>query len=281
MPDFTALGVQRNVDTLDHRALGYTYDTMPIVGIELDRSGSMTGVTPDPMTTSAPAVTKWVAATRGVSAFLQDCEVARSSGVAYITAGVRTFRSPAGNAFDSVFAPAPYGLVKTGTSISRSAFDAQVSLFEPGGGTPLADALTDGSSVLVEPPAPRVTGERRYLSLLTDGMLTSGSPLASIPDGTLAGTVVFAMGFGTGLDVDYPTLAQLTVKGDSAGFDQVFHGENAGTIDKFYTNAVARAIGFTPIIDPVLELFEGEHSHFTFSVTSADDSGRSAKVPAA
>jgi len=270
MPDFTALGAQRNVDTLDHRALGYTYDTMPIVGIELDRSGSMTGVTPDPMTTTAPPVSKWVAATRGVSAFLQDCEVARSSGVAYVTAGVRTFRSLPSNAFDSVFA-APYGLVKTGTPISQSAFDAQVSLLGPDGGTPLADALADGSSVLVEPPAPRVTGERRFLSLLTDGMLTSGSPMASIPDGSLAGTVVFAMGFGTGLDVDYPTLAQLTAKGDSAGFDQVFHGENAGTIDKYYTNAVARAIGFTPIIDPVLELFEGEHSHFTFSVTSAED----------
>ena len=93
MPDFTALGVQRNVDTLDHRALGYTYDTMPIIGVELDRSGSMTGTTPDPMTTTDPPVTKWVAATRGVSAFLQDCEVARSSGVAYVTAGVRTFRS--------------------------------------------------------------------------------------------------------------------------------------------------------------------------------------------
>jgi hypothetical protein len=63
MPDFTALGVQRNVGTLDHHALGYTYDTMPIVGIELDRSGSMTGVTPDPMTAGAPAMTKWEAAT--------------------------------------------------------------------------------------------------------------------------------------------------------------------------------------------------------------------------
>jgi hypothetical protein len=84
--------------------------------------------------------------------------------------------------------------------------------------------------------------------------------------------VVFAMGFGTGLDVDYPTLAQLAAKGDPAGFDQVFHGENAGTIDKFYTNSVARAIGFTPVIDPVLDLFEGEHAHFAFSVTSADDS---------
>lgn len=272
MPDFTALGVQRNVDTLDHRALGYTYDTMPIVGVELDRSGSMTGTTPDPMTTTDPPVTKWVAATRGVSAFLQDCEVARSSGVAYVTAGVRTFRSLASNSFASVFAPAPYGLVKAGTPISRAGFDAAVSLLSPNGGTPLADALTDGSTQLVEAPAPRVSGERRYLSLLTDGKLTSGSPLSSIPDGSLAGTVVFAMGFGTGVEVDYPTLAQLTAKGDDVDFDQVFHGENAGTIDKFYTNAVARAIGFDPIIDPVLELFEGEHAHFPFSVTSADDS---------
>lgn len=272
MPDFTALDRQKNADMLDHRALGSTYDTLPIVGIELDRSGSMAGATPDPMTTGAPPVTKWVAATRGVSAFLQDCEVARDSGVAYITAGVRTFRSLAGNVFESVFSPAPYGLVKTGTPISRSSFDVQASLLGPLGGTPLADALTDGSAVLVEPPAARVPGERRYLSLLTDGVLTSGSPLASIPDGSLAGTIVFAMGFGTGLDVDYPTLAQLTAKGDAAGFDQVFHGENAGTIDKFYGNSVARAIGFTPIIDPVLELFEGEHAHFTFSVTSADDS---------
>jgi hypothetical protein len=272
MPDFSALGVQRNVDTLDHRALGYTYDTLPIVGIELDRSGSMTGVTPDPMTTGAPTVSKWVAATRGVSAFLQDCEVARSSGVAYVTAGVRTFRSLSSNVFESVFAPAAYGLVKSGTPISRASFDSAVSVLAPGGGTPLADALADGSSLLVEPPAARVPGERRYLSLLTDGQLTTGSPMSSIPDGSLDGTVVFAMGFGTGLDVDYPTLARLVAKGDGAGFDQVFHGENAGTIDKFYTNSVARAIGFTPIIDPVLELFEGEHSHFTFQVTSAEDS---------
>lgn len=272
MPDFTALGPQRNVDTLDHRALGYTYDSLPIAGIELDRSGSMTGVTPDPMTTSAPPVTKWVAATRGVSAFLQDAEVAASSGVAYVTAGVRTFRSQLGSDFEAVFAPAAYGLVKEGTPISRSSFDSRVSLLSPGGGTPLADALTDGVNQLIEPPAPRVAGERRFLSLLTDGMLTTGSPMASIPDGSLAGTVVFAMGFGTGLDVDYPTLTQLAAKGEPAGFDQVFHGENAGTIDKFFTNSVARAIGFTPIIDPVFELSEGEHSHFTFSVTSADDS---------
>jgi Common central domain of tyrosinase len=272
MPDFSALGPQANAGMLDHRGLGYTYDTMPIVGIELDRSGSMAGVTPDPMTTGAPPVTKWVAATQGVASFLQDCEVARDSGVAYVTAGVRTFRSLRGNVFESVFAGTPYGLVKPGTPISRAGFEAQVSLLAPTGGTPLADALTDGSGVLVEPPAPRVAGERRYLSLLTDGVQTSGSPLASIPDGSLAGTVVFAMGFGTGLDVDYPTLAQLTAKGEPAGFDQVFHGENAGTVDKFYGSSVARAIGFTPIIDPVLDLFEGEHAHFTFSVTSADDS---------
>ena len=74
MPDFSALGPVTNEDTLDFRALGYTYDSIPIVGLGLDRTGSMLGMTPDPMTNAAPDVTKWEAATRGVSAFLQDCE---------------------------------------------------------------------------------------------------------------------------------------------------------------------------------------------------------------
>ena len=77
MPDFSGLGAQRNVDTLDHRAAyGYTYDCIAIIGIGLDRTGSMLGTTPDPMTNGAPDVTKWEAARRGVSAFLLDCEAA-------------------------------------------------------------------------------------------------------------------------------------------------------------------------------------------------------------
>ena len=79
------------------------------------------------------------------------------------------------------------------------------------------------------------------------------------------------MGFGTGADVDYPTLASMIAKGKTLSTPQVFHGDNAGTIDKFYSNALARAIGFTAVIDPVLELFAGEYTHVDFQATSADD----------
>ena len=51
-------------------------------------------------------------------------------------------------------------------------------------------------------------------------MLTSGSPIASIPDGSLANTAVFAMGFGTGADVDYATLEALVAKGVTLGSTQ-------------------------------------------------------------
>jgi hypothetical protein len=42
-------------------------------------------------------------------------------------------------------------------------------------------------------------------------------------------------------------------------------------IDKFYSQALAAAIGFTPVVDPVVELFEGEHTHLEFTATSAED----------
>ncbi len=273
MPDFTALGAKRNVDTLDHRALGYTYDTLAVIGVGLDRTGSMNGLTPDPITGSG-TVTKWEAAKRGVSAFLQDCETVQSSAAIYVTAGVKTFRSTgAGNDFASVFPGTPYGLVKNGTAYSKGTFDNAVAPMTAAGGTPLADALQDVEDTLVEPPFGWLPAdEQRYLAMLTDGMLTSGSPLASIPDGAFANTAIFAMGFGTPADVDYPTLASMVAKGRALGFNQVFHGENAGTIDKFYSNALARAIGFTTVFDPVLELFAGEHAHLEFTATSADDS---------
>lgn len=92
MPDFSAAGAIHNVDTLDHRALGYTYDTLAVVGIGLDRTGSMNGLTPDPMTGSG-TVSKWEATKSGVSAFLQDCETIQSSVAIYVTAGIKTFRS--------------------------------------------------------------------------------------------------------------------------------------------------------------------------------------------
>jgi hypothetical protein len=273
MPDFSALGIQRNVDTLDYRtAFGYTYDTIGVIGIGLDRTGSMLGLTPDPMSTIAPDVTKWEAAKRGVSAFLQDCETVQSSGVIYTIAGIKTFRQLVGNDFQAVFAAPGYGLIKSGTGFSRASFDAAAAAMTPGGGTPLADALVDVKNTMVAPPFGGLPAdENRYLAMLTDGLLTAGSPMNSIADGSFSPTAVFAMGFGTGADVDYPTLQSMVDKGRTLTTQQVFHGETAGTIDKFYSNALAAAIGFTTIFDPVVELFAGEYTHLDFYATSADD----------
>ena len=273
MPDFSAVGAKLNGDTLDHRvAFDYTYDTLVVIGVGLDRTGSMYGLTPDPMVVAAPDVTKWEAAKRGVSAFLQDCETVQSSGSVYVTAGIKTFRKLAANDFEAVY-PAPgYGLVKNGTPFSRAAFDAAAGAMTPGGSTPLADALLDVQNTLVETPFGHVPAdEQRYLAMLTDGLLTDGAPMSSIADGSFAETAVFAMGFGTGADVDYATLQSMVDKGLTLPTQQLFHGENAGTIDKFYSDALAHAIGFTGVIDPVLELFEGEHAHIDFQATSADD----------
>lgn len=272
MPDFSALGGQRNVDTLDHRALGYTYDCIAVIGLGLDRTGSMLGSTPDPMTSGAPDVSKWEAAKRGVSAFLQDCEAVQASGRIYTVVGIKTFRRLGSNDFAPVFGAPGYGLVKAGTPFSRAAFDAAVAPMTPGGDTPLADALLDVRNTLVNAPFGNLpAGEPRWLAMLTDGLLTSGSPMNSIANGSFAPTAVFSMGFGTGLDVDYPTLQSMVDKGRALGTQQVFHGETAGTIDKFYSNALAAAIGFTTVFDPVIELFAGEHTHLEFDATSAED----------
>lgn len=273
MPDFSALGIQRNVDTLDYRnAYGYAYDTIAVIGIGLDRTGSMMGMTPDPMTSGAPDVTKWEAAKRGVSAFLQDCETVQSSGVIYTIAGVKTFRRLLANDFQPVFTGPGFGLIKSGSSFSRASFDSAAAAMTPGGGTPLADALLDVKNTMVTPPFGGVPAdEQRYLAMLTDGLLTSGSPMSSIPNGSFSPAAVFSMGFGTGLDVDYPTLQSMVDKGRALSTQQVFHGETAGTIDKFYSNALAAAIGFTSIFDPVMELFAGEYTHVEFDATSADD----------
>lgn len=273
MPDYSGDPIRRNVDTLDHRtAYNYTYDCMPIIGIGLDKTGSMNGMTPDPMVALAPDVTKWEAAKRGVSLFLQDCETVQESGTTYIHAGIKTFRSLGGNDFDNVFNGVGYGLIKDGTSFSQTSFDTLIAAHTPGGGTPLADALTDVNNTMTNAPFGNLPAdERRYIALLTDGKLTTGSPMASIGNGSMAPNAVFAMGFGTGVAVDYATITALTQKGISLPTQQVFHGENAGVIDKFYTNALATAIGYTSIFDPLIELFEGEHTHIPFSATSAED----------
>jgi hypothetical protein len=151
-------------DMLDHRALGFSYDTEPVVGLALDRTGSMTGNTPDPSTGLPSTMSKWEVAGMGVSNFMGDCEAARGAGEAIVTAGVETFRSNFGvNEFDKLFAP-PTGVVRPSSNASQATFDAAVAPITPEGGTPIAGALSDTETNLVRAPyGGNPAGETRYL----------------------------------------------------------------------------------------------------------------------
>ena len=83
LPNYDSEVERTAVDVIDHRNIvlngldvGYAYDSQVIVGVALDRSGSMTGPTPDPLTGMPPSTSKWEAAKRGVGSFLQDAEAA-------------------------------------------------------------------------------------------------------------------------------------------------------------------------------------------------------------
>ena len=282
-PDFSALPATTIGSMLDHRALGYAYDTEPVVGLALDRSGSMVGVTPDPATGLPSAMTKWDVASTGVSNFLGDCEAARLAGEAFVVAGVETFRSSGGaNEFDKMFLP-PTGVVSSevGANVSQSLFDTAISTLSPSGGTPIAGALSDTETALVRAPysgAP--SGETRYLYILTDGNETAAPLLSTLGGGAapeFPDTIIFAAGFGVGGGwdgVDYSTILNVTDKGRDApmGVEQVFHGEDMNVINKFYTNGVAHAIGYDPVVDPYAELVAGEFMTVPFAVSGADRS---------
>ncbi len=276
LPNFAAQPVIHPADVLDHRALGYCYDTEAVIAIALDQTGSMDQMTPDPMVVAAPDVTKWEAAKRGVKALLHDCETAYQQRETYVIAGVKTFRTLAANTFTPVFPGTPYGIIKNGSGYSESGFDSAITGQVPGGGTPLADALLDVETNLLRLPfSNHPAHDTRFLLMLTDGNLTTGQPLSSISPGQLQDTIIFAMGFGTGAEVSYSTMNTIVSKGKAAPptvSNQVYHGENAGEINKFFTNSIAHALNYTPTIDPTYELYPGEHVDTPFDATDADQS---------
>lgn len=281
IPNFVAEPVVTPNDVLDHRSLGYSYDSEIILGIALDQTGSMTGITPDPMLGS-PDVTKWDAAKRGVEYLLQDCETIFASAEAYVVAGIETFRTGdfLTNVFTPIFTgPPSYGTVRnSGTTYNSTEFNTNIVLQSPSGGTPLAGALTDTENNLVRAPFGNLpVNDTRYLSILTDGMETASPLLNTLPISAFPNTIIFAMGFGVGSGwngVDYTTIANIVSKGKTAplGVTQIYHGENAGVIDKFFTDSLANAINYTPSVDPVYELFPGEHVDTPFDVTDSDSS---------
>jgi len=285
LPNFSGESTRRPVDLIDHRQItlnginvGYAYDTQVVLGIALDQTGSMTGPTPDPLTGMPPNISKWEAAKQGVASLLQDAEAAYLATEAYVVAGVDTFRSTGGvNTVTPVSSAAPpYGVVKAGSPYAQAAFNTDVAALIPGGGTPLAAALTETEDQLVRPPfGNQPANEQRYLCILTDGKETAPPWLASLATPEFPDTVIFAMGFGVGSGwdgVDYATIDNLKNKGKAApaGVQQAFHGENANVIDKFYTNSIAHTLGFQPVIDPRFEVFPGEMVMMPFPVGASD-----------
>jgi hypothetical protein len=267
----------RNI-TLNGVDVSYAYDSQVVVGVALDRTGSMQGLTPDPLTGMPPNISKLDAAKQGVAAFLQDAEAAYQAGEAYVVAGVEVFRNNAGANEVVPVSPAtpPYGLVKSGSPYGRAQFQLDVAAVTASGGTPLAAALTETEDEMVRLPfANRPPNEQRYLCILTDGKETSPPLLSTLGTPEFPDTMIFALGFGIGSGwdgVDYATIDSLKSKGKLApvGVEQAFHGENAGIIDKFYTNSIAHTLGFAAIVDPMFELFPGEEVMVPFVATDTD-----------
>lgn len=277
LPDFTGEPARLNSQLLDHHALGYAYDTEPVVGVAVDRSGSMSGMTSDPLAGMAP-ISKWNLAKKGVQHFLADCQAAYDARAAYVIGGVTTFTSGLGPIVEPVLSATPYGLVRSGGGYDPTTVNAALAAMTEGGGTPLASAITGTRDTVVRPSTNALPSDDvRYLAILTDGKETVPPNLSTLATGGLADTVVFGMGLGSGTSwdgVDYGTILTIVEKGrsPSTAATRVFHGENAGVIDKFFTNTVATAIGYTMAIDPRFDLFPGEHTHLPFYVTSADSS---------
>jgi hypothetical protein len=275
--------IRTNADLLGHHALGYAYDTEPVLGIALDRSGSMIGPSTDPFNLNAP-ISKWELAKLGVENLMSDCEAAYAAGEGYVIGGVQTFTtSGGGNDVSPVVAGKAYGLIRAGANYPEAYPAADVNLglaaTAPSGATPLAAALSETFADVVRPPANALPADdTRYLAMLTDGKETAMPLLNTLAANQFPDTYIFGMGFGSGAGwdgVDYATIATIVSKGKTPppalALTQVFQGETMGAIDKFYSNTIAHVIGYTPMMDPRFDLFPGEEVHLPFWTTSADD----------
>lgn len=275
--------IRTNADLLDHHAQGYAYDTEPVLGIALDRSGSMVGASTDPFNMNGPT-TKWELAKLGVQHLMADCEAAYAAGEAYVIGGVQTFTtSGGGNDVSPVVAGKGFGLIRAGANYPEAYpatdVDNALAALAPAAATPLAGALSETYADVVRPPANALPADdTRYLAILTDGKETAAPLLNTLAANQFADTYIFGMGFGSGTGwdgVDYATIDTIVSKGKTPppalNLTQVFQGETMGAIDKFYSNTIARVIGYTPIMDPRFELFPGEEVHLEFWTTSADD----------
>jgi hypothetical protein len=285
LPDYSAEVPRTATDVINHREIvlngvdvGYAYDSQVVVGIALDRTGSMTGMTPDPLTGMAPNVIKWDAAKLGVGHFLLDAEAAYLAAESYVVAGVNTFRSTGGiNEVLPVSGAIPaYGLVKGGSPYDQVAFNADIAGVIAQGGTPLAAALTETEDNLVRPPfSNQPDAEQRYMCILTDGIETSNPLLTTLATPEFPDTIIFGLGFGIGNGwngIDFATIDTIISKGKTApiGVQQSFFGSNVNVINNFFSKSITHTMGFVPAVDPRYEVFPGEMVMTPFEVNCSD-----------
>lgn len=120
LPDFTRDPVITPADVLDHRALGYSYDTEVNVSSMIGSSRSMAGLT-SLSTTGSGDLSMSEAARAGVLALLNDCKAAYQARRAYVFAEMKT--SPA-HAAPAALAPttaSSYQLIKDGNACYATA----------------------------------------------------------------------------------------------------------------------------------------------------------------
>lgn len=285
LPDYSGEVPRTAVDVINHREItlngvdvGYVYDSQVVVGIALDRTGSMNGPTPDPLTGMAPNIPKWEAAKQGVGHFLLDAEAAYQAAESYVVAGVNTFRSTGGSneVLPVSGALPPYGLVKNGSPYDQAAFNTDIAGVIAQGGTPLAAALTETEDNLVRPPfSNQPDGEQRYMCVLTDGIETSPPLLSTLANPEFSDTIIFGLGFGVGggwNGIDLATIDNIVDKGKTApvGVQQTFYGSNLNVINNFFSKSIAHTLGFQPAIDPRYEIFPGEMVMTAFEVSCND-----------
>ncbi|HEX6160480.1 MAG TPA: tyrosinase family protein, partial [Thermoanaerobaculia bacterium] len=264
-------------DVLDHRALGYSYDSEVVFGVALDQSFSMTGNTPI-IVSGMELMPKWDAAKTAIGNLFHDAEVAQESVVAYCTGGVQAFTTDLGaNVFTDVFSPES-GIIKNGAPHSEANFTANVAGLAPLGGTPIAGALTSTENEIVRPPfANQPANDTRYMYFLTDGLETAQPPLSSLAAGHFANTIIFAMGFGMGggwNGINESAIHDIAHKGKTAppAVPHHFLADSLPALDKFFTDSLAAALNFGAAIDPIYELYPGEHADTPFTATTADRS---------
>lgn len=274
-PDPSKFRTPANV--IDHLALGYRYDTEVVLGMTVDRSGSMSGPIPVPATgTPLTVSTKWDAAKLAVSNTLQDCETAFTALEGSVIAGVTTFTTTAGvNNIAPVLGTA-FGLVKSTGTYTSAAVQAALDALAPEAATPIAAALTSTEASIVRAAeASGAADDARYLAILTDGLETSPPLLNTLGTPEFPNTYVSAMGFGMGSGwngVNYTAIDTIVSKGAVAppGVPQAFHGDSLEELDKFFHNTLATALGYSPFADPTFELQSGEHTHVAMLATSFD-----------